>query len=208
MKEAEVASEIIAVTIGPKKSSEQLRTAMATGCDRSIHILTKEAVSRILEKIVPKESPNLVLMGKQAIDGDNNATGQMLAGRLGWPQATFASKIDFLNAQVLAFIFVFFRTRFFSFFAEKQGIGGYARDRWRGAEITIKVTMRCNGRFKVKRAEICHFTEYYESEEKTHRRNWNRRVRGRRFAEYRVFVGFRPSQKRRGNKSGKRARII
>eukprot|EP01083_Nonionella_stella_P312327 1116693_1 len=106
IKEAQVASELIAVTIGPTKCSEQLRTAMAMGMDRAIHIKTPDdletdihlqplAVSRILANIVQKESPNLVLIGKQSIDDDSNQVAQMLAGRLGWPQATFASKITF-----------------------------------------------------------------------------------------------------------------
>jgi len=106
LKEAGHASELIAVTIGPKKASEQLRTAMAIGVDRSIHILTEQeldthlqplAVSKILAKIVEKESPHLVLMGKQAIDDDSAQTGPMLAGRLGWPQATFASQVKVVN---------------------------------------------------------------------------------------------------------------
>ena len=106
LKEKNIVSEIVAVSIGAKKCVDQLRTAMAMGCDRSIHVLTDMetdthlqplAVSRILEKIVEKEQPQMVILGKQAIDDDCNQTGQMLAGRLNWPQATFASKIDFIN---------------------------------------------------------------------------------------------------------------
>jgi len=106
LKEAGHASELIAITIGPKKASEQLRTAMAIGIDRAIHVVTEYdldtyiqplAVSKILAKIVEKESPHLVLMGKQAIDDDCAQTGPMLAGRLGWPQATFASRIKVLS---------------------------------------------------------------------------------------------------------------
>eukprot|EP00486_Rosalina_sp_Unknown_P012836 CAMPEP_0201578842 /NCGR_PEP_ID=MMETSP0190_2-20130828/25914_1 /ASSEMBLY_ACC=CAM_ASM_000263 /TAXON_ID=37353 /ORGANISM="Rosalina sp." /LENGTH=254 /DNA_ID=CAMNT_0048012453 /DNA_START=51 /DNA_END=815 /DNA_ORIENTATION=+ len=106
IKEANLASELVAVTIGPTKCNEQLRTAMAMGIDRAIHIKTSDdletdinlqplAISRILENIVLKESPNLVLIGKQSIDDDSNQVAQMLAGRLGWPQATFASEIKF-----------------------------------------------------------------------------------------------------------------
>lgn len=103
MKERNVASEIIAVSIGGKKCSEQLRTAMAMGADRSIHVmndletdieLQPLAISSILECIVHRERPDLVLVGKQAIDDDCNQTAQMLAGRLNWAQAMFASKIE------------------------------------------------------------------------------------------------------------------
>eukprot|EP00485_Elphidium_margaritaceum_P013014 CAMPEP_0202705670 /NCGR_PEP_ID=MMETSP1385-20130828/18188_1 /ASSEMBLY_ACC=CAM_ASM_000861 /TAXON_ID=933848 /ORGANISM="Elphidium margaritaceum" /LENGTH=254 /DNA_ID=CAMNT_0049363957 /DNA_START=41 /DNA_END=805 /DNA_ORIENTATION=- len=104
MKEAKIASELVAVTIGPTKCNEQLRTAMAMGIDRAIHIKTADAletdihlqplaVSRILAQIVQKETPQLVLLGKQSIDDDSNQVAQMLAGRLRWPQATFASSI-------------------------------------------------------------------------------------------------------------------
>ena len=106
IKEAKIASELVAVTIGPTKCNEQLRTAMAMGIDRAIHIKTSDdletdinlqplAISRILANIVEKESPNLVLIGKQSIDDDSNQVAQMLAGRLNWPQATFASQITF-----------------------------------------------------------------------------------------------------------------
>jgi len=114
IKEAKLASELVAVTIGPTKCNEQLRTAMAMGIDRAIHIKTGDdletdinlqplAVSRILANVVQKESPNLVLIGKQSIDDDSNQVAQMLAGRLGWPQATFASSITFSDnkAEVL-----------------------------------------------------------------------------------------------------------
>ena len=111
IKEAKLASELVAVTIGPTKCNEQLRTAMAMGIDRAIHIKTGDdletdinlqplAVSRILANVVQKESPNLVLIGKQSIDDDSNQVAQMLAGRLGWPQATFASSITFSDNKV------------------------------------------------------------------------------------------------------------
>ena len=96
---AGTASEIVAVSIGPAQAQETLRTALAMGADRAILIQTDEdlqplAVAKLLEAVVAEESPELVLMGKQAIDGDNNAVGQMLAARLGWPQATFASRVE------------------------------------------------------------------------------------------------------------------
>ncbi|MES2119673.1 MAG: electron transfer flavoprotein subunit beta/FixA family protein [Pseudomonadota bacterium] len=99
LKEKGVATEIVAVSIGPAKAQETLRTALAMGADRAIRVQTDEeveplGVAKILAKIVEEEQPQLVILGKQAIDDDNNATGQMLAALLGWPQGTFASKIE------------------------------------------------------------------------------------------------------------------
>ena len=98
IKEAGKAEEIIVVTIGPAVCQETLRTAMAMGADRGIHIQTDDAIeplvaAKLLKAIIDKEQPGLVLTGKQAIDDENNQTGQMLAALLDWPQATFASKI-------------------------------------------------------------------------------------------------------------------
>ena len=98
IKEAGKATEVIAVTVGEEKSQETIRKALAVGVDRGIHvkadgIIEPIAVAKILQKIVDKEKPDLVFMGKQAIDDDCNQTGQMLAALLNWPQATFASKI-------------------------------------------------------------------------------------------------------------------
>jgi len=98
MKEAGQATEIVAVSIGPEKSQETLRTALAMGADRAILVVTEAAlepitVAKLLKAIVEAEQPGLVIAGKQAIDDDCNQTGQMLAALLGWPQATFASKI-------------------------------------------------------------------------------------------------------------------
>ena len=99
IKEAGKATEVVAVTIGEEKAQETVRKALAVGADRGIHVkvdnsLEPLAVSKILEKIVDKEKPDLVFMGKQAIDDDCNQTGQMLSALLNWPQATFASKIE------------------------------------------------------------------------------------------------------------------
>ena len=99
IKEAGKATEVIAVTIGEEKAQETVRKALAVGADRGIHVkvdnsLEPLAVSKILQKIVDKEKPDLVFMGKQAIDDDCNQTGQMLSALLNWPQATFASKIE------------------------------------------------------------------------------------------------------------------
>jgi len=98
LKEAGVATEVLVVSIGPAQCQETLRTALAIGADRAILVETGAevqplAVAKILKAIVSKESPQLVILGKQAIDDDSNQTGQMLAALLGWPQATFASKV-------------------------------------------------------------------------------------------------------------------
>jgi electron transfer flavoprotein beta subunit len=99
LKEKGAASEIVAVSIGPIKAQETLRTALAMGADRAILVQTDEeveplAVAKILAKIAEEEQPGLVILGKQAIDDDNNATGQMLGALLKWPQGTFASKVE------------------------------------------------------------------------------------------------------------------
>lgn len=104
LKEAGKATEIIAVSIGPEKAQEQIRTAMAIGADRGILVQTDSptdlggveplAVAKTLKALVEKESPDLVIMGKQSIDDDSNQTGQMLAALLGWAQGTFASELD------------------------------------------------------------------------------------------------------------------
>ena len=99
IKESGKATEVIAVTIGEEKAQETVRKALAVGADRGIHVKAEGviepiAVSKILQKVVEKEKPDLVFMGKQAIDDDCNQTGQMLSALLDWPQATFASKIE------------------------------------------------------------------------------------------------------------------
>ena len=99
IKEAGKATEVVAITIGEEKTQETVRKALAVGVDRGIHvkadgIIEPLAVAKILKKIVDKEKPDLVFMGKQAIDDDCNQTGQMLSALLNWPQATFASKIE------------------------------------------------------------------------------------------------------------------
>jgi len=99
IKESGKATEVIAVTVGEEKAQETVRKALASGADRGIHIKVNGiveplAVAKILKKIVEKEQPQLVFMGKQAIDDDCNQTGQMLAALLNWPQATFASRVE------------------------------------------------------------------------------------------------------------------
>ncbi len=98
LKEAGKATEIVAVSCGPAQAQETIRTALAMGADRGIHVQTDVelqplAVAKLLKAVVAKENPQLVILGKQAIDDDCSQTGQMLAGLLDWPQATFASKI-------------------------------------------------------------------------------------------------------------------
>lgn len=99
MKEKGLAEEIVVVSIGPAGAQETIRTALAMGADRGIHVTTDAiveplAVAKILAKIVAEENPDVVILGKQAIDDDANATGQMLGALLGWPQGTFASKVE------------------------------------------------------------------------------------------------------------------
>jgi electron transfer flavoprotein beta subunit len=99
LKEKKIVTEIVVVSIGPQQAQETIRTALAIGADRGVLLTTDArveplAVAKLLKAVVEAEAPRLVLMGKQAIDDDNNATGQMLAALLGWPQATFASKVE------------------------------------------------------------------------------------------------------------------
>jgi len=99
IQEAGAASETIAISIGPKQCQETLRTAMAMGVDRGVLVETDEevqplAVAKLLKAVIDKEQPQLVILGKQAIDDDSNQTGQMLAALLGWSQGTFACKVE------------------------------------------------------------------------------------------------------------------
>jgi electron transfer flavoprotein beta subunit len=93
-------SEIVVVTLGPDDAAKELRTTLAMGADRAIHVVASDAeldalmVVKVLAKIIEAEKPDIVVMGKQAVDGDANQVGQMLAGKLGWPQATFAASIE------------------------------------------------------------------------------------------------------------------
>ncbi|WP_374502807.1 electron transfer flavoprotein subunit beta/FixA family protein [Zoogloea sp.] len=105
LKEAGIATEVVAVSAGVAQCQETLRTAMAIGADRGILVesdadLQPLAVAKLLQAIVAKEQPKLVILGKQAIDDDSNQTGQMLAALLGWPQATFASKVEVAGDKV------------------------------------------------------------------------------------------------------------
>jgi len=103
LKERGIATEIVAVSVGPAQAQEQLRTALALGADRAILIESDEelgslAVAKLLKAVVDREQPQLVITGKQAIDSDNNQTGQMLAALTGYAQGTFASKVEVSGA--------------------------------------------------------------------------------------------------------------
>jgi electron transfer flavoprotein beta subunit len=106
LKEQGIASDVVVVSIGSKSCQEQLRNALALGCDRAIQVETQDSpdslsVARLLAKVAEEEEPGLILLGKQAIDSDNNQTGQMLAALLGRPQATFASEVKVDDNKVL-----------------------------------------------------------------------------------------------------------
>ena len=105
LKEAGIASEVVAVSLGEAKCQETLRTALAMGADRAVLVQAERelqplAVAKLLKALVAREEPRLVIMGKQAIDDDSNQTGQMLAALLGWPQGTFASNLSVAEDQV------------------------------------------------------------------------------------------------------------
>lgn len=105
IKNARIANEVVAVSIGNDKCSDTLRSALARGADRAILIKTDLnleplMVAKILKSIVQKEQPNLIMMGKQAIDDDSNQVGQMLAGMLNYPQGTFVSKVEFVDGNI------------------------------------------------------------------------------------------------------------
>ena len=105
LKEAGIATEILAVSVGPANCQEQLRTCLALGADRALHIeneniLQPLAIAKALNEIIKREEPSLVILGKQSIDGDNNQTGQMLAALSGMPQGTFVSEISIKGQEV------------------------------------------------------------------------------------------------------------
>ena len=104
LKEKGIVTEIVAVSVGPAQAQETIRTALAMGADRGLLIQTDDdleplAIAKLLKAVIGEEAPGLVIMGKQAIDGDNNAVGQMLAALLDWPQATFASSIEIADGK-------------------------------------------------------------------------------------------------------------
>ncbi len=105
MREAGKATEVIAFSAGPTQCQETIRTALAMGADRGVHVVTDAelqplAVAKLLKAIADKEQPGLIIVGKQAIDDDSNQTGQMVAALLGWPQGTFANKLDIADGSI------------------------------------------------------------------------------------------------------------
>lgn len=105
LQEKGIAKEVVLVSIGPKQSQETIRAGLALGAERGIHVETDQdveplAVAKILQKIVEKETPDMVFLGKQAIDDDSNQTGQMLSALMNWPQGTFASKVEIEEGKV------------------------------------------------------------------------------------------------------------
>ena len=165
LKEAGAAEEIVAVSIGPQKAQETIRTALAMGADRGILIEAEEdveplAVAKLLKGVVDAEQPEIVILGKQAIDDDSNQTGQMLAALLGWPQGTFASKLVF--------------------------DGGKAhvtpRGRRRIANGRIEHALRRHNRSAFERAALRLAPQHHESEEKAAGDEDRCRLRRRHFA--------------------------
>jgi electron transfer flavoprotein beta subunit len=105
LKEAGTVTEVVVVSVGPQQCQETIRTALAMGADRGILVKTDDeveplAVAKILKAITADENPDIVIVGKQAIDDDNNQTGQMLAALMGWPQGTFASKVEIVDGKL------------------------------------------------------------------------------------------------------------
>ena len=105
IKEAGKATEVVAISVGEEKAQETVRKALAVGADKGIHVKTESyieplGIAKILKKIVEKEKPDMVFLGKQAIDDDCNQTGQMLASMLNWPQATFSSKVNLKDKSI------------------------------------------------------------------------------------------------------------
>ena len=189
LKEKGVATEIVAVSIGPAKAQETLRTALAMGADRAILVQTEEeveplAVAKILAKIAEEEQPQLIILGKQAIDDDNNATGQMLAALLGWPQGTFASKVEVAGDSA-------------SVTREVDG----------GLE-TVKLEPAGGGhhRSSSERAALCVAAEHHEGQIEAARDQVARRLRRRRRAAARDAEGGRAGQAPGGDQGRQRRR--
>ena len=146
--EAGTAQEIIAVSMGPQQCQETIRTALAMGADRGIHVKTDAelqplAVAKLLKAIIEKETPELVIMGKQAIDDDSNQTGQMLAGLLGWPQGTFASNLEIGDGKIQV---------------TREIDGGLET-------VALNLPAVCHDRSSPQRTALCVAAEYHEGEE-------------------------------------------
>ena len=163
LKEQGKATEIVAVSIGPAQAAETIRTALAMGADRGILVKTDAgleplSVAKLLKAIVEKESPQIVILGKQAIDDDSNQTGQMLAALLGWAQGTFASKVAV---------------------GRRHGRGD-ARGRRRLADGGAAASRHRDDGPAPQRTALCVAAEHHEGEEEAARRDDARSARGRR----------------------------
>ena len=185
LKEKGVATEIVAVSIGPAKAQETLRTALAMGADRAILVQTDEeveplAVAKILAKIAGEEQPQLIVLGKQAIDDDNNATGQMLAALLGWPQGTFASKVEIV----------------------RRRDDGDSRSRWRARDRRAQAARDRHHRPQAECAALCLAAQHHEGEVQAARDEDARRARCRYRPASGNAEGRRAAQRQAGEKVG------
>jgi electron transfer flavoprotein beta subunit len=144
LREKGVATEVIAVSVGPDKAQETLRTALAMGADRAILVVAEDVeplgVAKILAKIMDEEQPGLVILGKQAIDDDSNQTGQMLAALTGRPQGTFASKVE----------------------VSGDSVSGNPRSRWRQLKPSLKTPAIVTTDLAPERTALCVAAEYHE----------------------------------------------
>ena len=162
LKEKGQATEVVVVSVGPQQASETIRTALAMGADRGILVKTDKpteplVVAKILKAIIGEEKPGLVILGKQAIDDDCNQTGQMLAALTGWPQGTFASKLD----------------------DRGRSSPGHPRGRRRAADHQAEVAGHRHHRPAAQRAALCVAPEHHEGKEEADRREVARRLRCR-----------------------------
>ena len=172
--------------MGPQPCQETIRTALAMGADRGIHVRTEEApqplaVAKLLKAIVAKEAPDLVIMGKQAIDDDSSQTGQMLAGLLGWPQGTFASKLDIGEGRIEV---------------TREVDGGLET-------VALDLTGHRHHRPAPQRAALRLAAQHHEGQEEAHRRAHPRGARRRRGAQAPGAQG-RGSAETRGRRGGRR----
>ncbi len=176
LREKGVATEVIAVSCGVAQCQETLRTAMAIGADRAIHVETDVelqplAVAKILKALVDKEQPGLIILGKQAIDDDANQTGQMLAALANLPQGTFASKVEVADGAV---------------HVTREVDGGLE---------TLKLTMPAViNRPALERATVCDPTQHHEGQKEADGRRQARRARRRRDASFENLESHRATQ--------------
>ena len=152
LKEKGIATEMVAISMGVAACGETIRTALAMGADRGILVETDVelqplAVAKLLKALAAREEPGLIILGKQAIDDDMNATGQMLAALLGWPQGTFASKLEIADGDP----------------------DRHARDRWRAGDAGAEHARDRHDRSAAERAALCLPAEHHEGPQKADR---------------------------------------